>query len=92
MTPKVAKDEEGRPIRSGDYITFTFGIPPICVTARVYQANEELQIECIHPVDVTPKRESLANLMEWYQVWRAPNERVANIMTQQRKDAARARE
>jgi len=89
MSPKVAKDEEGRPIRSGDYVTFTFGIPPICVTARVYQANAELQIECIDPPDVKPKRERLADVMEWYQVWRAPRERVANILTRQRKEAGK---
>lgn len=73
----MAKDEDGLEIRSGDYITFTFGIPPISVLCRVTSAGGPLQIECLDPPDVKPRRESLSNLMKWYQVWKAPKARVA---------------
>lgn len=72
----MARDEDGTPIKSGDHITFTFGIPPICVLA-VVSGEKDLQITCLDPPDVKPKRESLKNLMKWYQVWKAPKERVS---------------
>ncbi len=74
------RDEDGLPIKSGDHITFTFGIPPICVLARVTTTGGELWIECLSPPDVKPKRESLVRLMKWYQVWKASPQRVAAIL------------
>lgn len=73
----MARDEDGIPIKDGDHITFTFGIPPICVLARVTTTGGDLWIECLDPHDVKPKREKLADLMKWYQVWKAPAARVA---------------
>lgn len=69
------RDEDGIPIKSGDHITFCFGIPPISVLARV-TGSDELHIECISPPDVQPKREKLSTLMKYYQVWKASPQRV----------------
>lgn len=71
------KDEDGKEIKAGDYITFTFGIPPISVLCKVTSTGGPLHIECLDPPDVKPKRESLANVMKWYQVWKAPKARVS---------------
>ena len=72
----IARDEEGVKINAGDHITFTFGIPPICVLARVTEYKGQLWIECLTPEDVRPKRTKLAELMKWYQVWKAAPQRV----------------
>lgn len=76
----AVRDEDGLPIKSGDYITFTFGIPPICVLARVTDTGGDMWIECLTPEDVKPKREKLSNLMKWYQVWKAPKARVSALL------------
>jgi hypothetical protein len=73
----IVRDEEGIPLKSGDYITFTFGIPPICVLARLSTTGGKLWIDCLTPDDVKPKRERLSDLMKWYQVWKAAPARVA---------------
>jgi hypothetical protein len=70
------RDEEGIPLKSGDYITFTFGIPPICVLACLSTTGGELWIDCLTPEDVRPKREPLSDLIKWYQVWKASLARV----------------
>lgn len=85
MTARSPHDEDGVPIRNGDHITFTFGIPPICVLAKVTSTGGDLWIDCLWPEGVTPKREKLANLMKWYQVWRAGSERVAAFNRSYRK-------
>jgi len=64
------RDEDGAAIKSGDHITFTFGIPPVRVVAQVGATGDELWITCLTPEDVKPKRERLKNVMKWYQVWR----------------------
>ena len=76
MSGASIRDEDGVPIRTGDHITFSFGIPPITVLCLVTSAGGPMQIECLEPADVKPKRESLANIMKWYQVWKAPKSRV----------------
>ena len=79
LADRMAKpflDDDGIPILSGDYIIFSFGIPPTTVLAIV-SGEHDLQIECLSPPDVKPRRESLKNLMKWYQVWKAPKARVA---------------
>ena len=73
----MIRDEEGIPLRPGDYITFTFGIPPISVLCRLTSTGGPMEVECLHPHDVKPKRETLANLMQWYQVWKASPHRVS---------------
>lgn len=70
------RDEDGLPIRPGDYITFSFGIPPISVLCRVTSAGGPMQVECLDPPDVKPRREALASVMKWYQVWKAPKARI----------------
>lgn len=75
----MIRDEDGLPIKAGDYITFTFGIPPICVLARLSTTGAELWVNCLMPDDIKPKREKLSNLMKWYQVWKAPPARVASF-------------
>ncbi len=77
MTDKPIKDEDGIPLRAGYYITFTFGIPPISVLCRLSSTGGDMQVECLDPPDVKPKRESLANLMRHYHVWKAPQARFA---------------
>lgn len=75
MTDRI-RDEDGIPLKSGDYITFTFGIPPISVLARLSSTGGEMQIECLDPPDVKPKFENLKTVMKFYQVWKAPKARV----------------
>jgi hypothetical protein len=74
------KDEDGVRLKSGDYITFTFGIPPTCVTARLTHGADGWGIECIHPPDVKPKRQSLSELTRYYQIWKASKARVQAIL------------
>ena len=74
---KILRDDDGIPLREGDYITFIFGIPPITVLAILTTKDEDLWIECLSPHDVTPKRERLSSLMKHYQVWKASQGRVA---------------
>ena len=76
----VQKDEDGVPLKHNDYITFTFGIPPICVTARVTQGHTGWGVECLHPADVKPKRTTLKDLTKYYQIWKASKPRVAAIL------------
>lgn len=77
MTDAAPKDEEGVTLKSGDYITFTFGIPPICVTARLtLGASGAWGIECIHPPDVKPKCSPLSEVTKYYQIWKASKDRV----------------
>lgn len=76
---KPPKDEDGIPLKSGDHITFTFGIPPICVTARVSNIGDKWGVECIHPEGVQPKRCALDDLTRHYQIWKASKERVASV-------------
>ena len=74
------QDDDGIPLKPGDYITFSFGIPPICVTARLSGDTGSMSVECIHPADVKPKTCSLAELMRWYQVWKASPQRVQAVL------------
>lgn len=77
----MVRDEDGLPIKDGDHITFTFGIPPISVLARVQRKQGgDLWIECLSPPDVKPKHERLSDLMRWYQVWKAAPARVAAFL------------
>lgn len=76
------RDEDGIRLKHGDYITFTFGIPPICVTARLTQGPTGWSVECLHPADVTPKWTTLADLTKHYQIWKAGKERVAAVLRQ----------
>ena len=71
------RDDDGIPIKSGDYITFSFGIPPVSVLAKVHGEDHDLGIVCLDPADVKPKRESLKNLMKYYQVWKAQKGRIS---------------
>jgi hypothetical protein len=73
---KPPRDEDGIPLKDGDYITFTFGIPPICVTARVSAGEKDWTVTCIHPADVKPKTTPLRELTRYYQIWKASPERV----------------
>ena len=77
MGDALVRDEDGSPLRNGDHITFTFGIPPISVLARISTTGGDLWIECLHPPGVKPKCERLASLMKHYQVWKAHPARVA---------------
>lgn len=85
---RAVRDEDGVPIKDGDHITFTFGIPPICVLARLTTTGGDLWIECLSPPDVKPKREKLADLMRWYQVWKADPRRVAAALKDFGKEGA----
>jgi hypothetical protein len=73
---KAPRDEDGVPLKSGDHITFTFGIPPTCVTARLTQSDAGWSVECIHPPDVKPKWTTLSELTLYYQIWKASPDRV----------------
>ena len=73
----AVKDEDGIPLRHGDYITFSFGIPPISVLARLTEADGKWMIECIDPPEVKPRRSSLADLRRSYPIWKASQHRVA---------------
>jgi hypothetical protein len=71
------RDEDGHPLKTGDHISFAFGIPPTSVLCRLNTEVGELWVNVLHPEDVTPKREKLSSLMTWYQVWKASPARVA---------------
>lgn len=73
------KDEDGVTLKHGDYITFTFGIPPICVTARLTEGPTGWGVECLDPPDVKPKRSALKDLTKYYQIWKASKQRVQAI-------------
>lgn len=76
------KDEDGLPLKVGDYITFTFGIPPICVTAQLTEGRDGLGVMCLHPADVKPKTITLKDLQKYYQVWKASKQRVLAVLRQ----------
>ena len=80
MSLSKPRDEDGVPLKDGDYITFTFGIPPICVTARLSEGSTGLGVECLHPADVKPKRTTLKDLTKHYQIWKASKPRVSAIL------------
>ena len=50
---RAPRDEDGIPLKDGDYITFTFGIPPTCVTARVSNIGGKWGVECVHPASAS---------------------------------------
>ena len=74
----MARDGDGIPLKAGDYITFTFGIPPTCVTARI--GADGSGVECLHPPDVKPKHIALGEVMKYYQVWKASKQRVQAVL------------
>lgn len=74
------KDEDGVKLKSGDHITFTFGIPPICVTARITERDGSWTVECLHPTDVKPKLTTLKELMQYSQIWKASRHRVDAVL------------
>ena len=76
---RAPRDEDGIPLKDGDYITFTFGIPPTCVTARVSNIGGKWGVECVHPDGVQPKRCPLDDLTRHYQIWKASKDRVAAV-------------
>lgn len=73
------KDDDGVPLEHNDYITFTFGIPPTCVTALVTKGHTGWGVECLHPADVKPKRTTLKALTRHYQIWKARKQHVSAI-------------
>ncbi len=73
---KAPRDEDGITLKHGDHITFTFGIPPICVTARLVEGDKDWHVTCVHPADVKPKTTTLRDLTKYYQIWKASPERV----------------
>jgi hypothetical protein len=77
--PKKVIDEDGVPLKAGDHLTFTFGIPPTCVTCRLDEESDRLVAHVIHPLDVKPRSLPLDELMRHYQVWKASKARVAAI-------------
>jgi hypothetical protein len=76
MASAAPKDEEGVTLKHGDFITFTFGIPPTCVTARLSLGPDGWSVECIHPEGIKPKHTSLSDLTRYYQIWKASKARV----------------
>ena len=65
-------DEDGIPLSAGDFITFSFGIPPTSVVAQLYEHKGALWVNCIWPEDVNPKREKLSRIKKWCFVWKTP--------------------
>lgn len=76
---KRVLDEDGVPLVAGNHLTFSFGIPPTCVTCRLDAVGEQLVAHVIHPPDVKPKSLPLVELMRHYQVWKASKQRVAAV-------------
>ena len=74
------KDEDGIPLKVGDYITFTFGIPPTCVTCQITDGKDGWSVQCLHPQDVKPKAMPFDKLTRYYQVWKASKQRVADVL------------
>lgn len=71
------RDEDGVKLRDGDYITFSFGIPPTSCLCRINHDGKEWIMTVIDPPDINPKQEKLAKMMKWYPIWKASKERVA---------------
>jgi len=76
----VIKDDDGVPLKPGDYFTFAFGIPPTCVTCQITEGKNGLGYQLAHPDDVQPRSGDLADLMKYYQVWKASKQRVAAVL------------
>ncbi|MBL8561419.1 MAG: hypothetical protein JNN06_03980 [Gemmobacter sp.] len=66
------RDDDGAVLQEGDFVSFTFGIPPTRVVAQLYAKDGALWIHCIWPEDVKPQREKLSRVKKWYQVWKMP--------------------
>jgi hypothetical protein len=73
-------DESGLPLSDGDYITFSFGIPQIGVTARISETSTGWVVNCLHPVDVKPKQIALKELTKNYQIYKAGEQRISDVL------------
>jgi hypothetical protein len=59
MNPAKSMDSDGETVHDGDYISFSYGIPPLVVVAKVIQKGK-----CLFALtpDHTPKECSLKKL------------------------------
>lgn len=64
---KDIKDEWGDVIKAGDFVNFSYGIPPTGVTAEVVERDGVLWI--LTP-NLTPKEERLSKVKKWYSIYR----------------------
>ncbi|MEL7447294.1 MAG: hypothetical protein AAGK02_16055 [Pseudomonadota bacterium] len=60
MGRRIYKDEDGTPVKAGDVIRFSFGIPPIIVDALVEDRDGKLW--ALTP-DVNPKESTIGQLI-----------------------------
>ena len=69
------RDSDGKWVTAGDWISFSFGIPPIYVKAKVYQEGKTLWYEIHSPKDVMPKTGKLRSLRLYvHEWWKIPSE------------------
>lgn len=64
---KVIKDEDGKVIKHGDTISFAYGIPPVCVRAKVEDRDGTLWI--VVPPPHKPSTERLSKVKKWYNIY-----------------------
>lgn len=64
---KVIKDDAGKIIKHGDTISFSYGIPPVGVRAKVEERDGVLWI--VVPEPHKPSVERLSKLKKWYNVY-----------------------
>jgi hypothetical protein len=64
------RDDHGEWVMAGDWISFSFAIPPILVQAEVYQDGDSLCYRIKSPKDVLPATGNLRSLRRYVHEWR----------------------
>ncbi len=69
MSYVFLRDDEGVPVRSGDRIRFSYGMPPVVVEAKVTRRGEKLIASMPgHFPDKWPLRDLRRCVVEWIKV------------------------
>lgn len=63
---KAIKDDWGQEIKAGDVVSFSFGIPPTGVKAKVEDRNGVLWV--LTP-EYNPKESKLSYLKKWFNIY-----------------------
>ena len=91
LTRLVMLDDDGKRVSSGDAVRFNYGIPPVCVTAKLVQRGK--QLIALTPGH-TPAECNLRSLRKHVGGWLKHNselssERAAEQRQQKEADARR---
>lgn len=63
------RDDDGMAVKHGDYINFSYGIPPVMVVARVYKRNGVLFFKCQgnHNPPIGKLKDLRRHVVSWYK-------------------------